>query len=191
MSLTHLNREIGSDPLEHISSSKRRELKKLLELKNNGKIELTQSPDTEEVWQIVKEHAARKDFIREKGTFNQIFNPEHDFIHSIGLSYQPYGLVSVAICAVDNKAIYYLIGASKTEVPKELKTLSLLLIYELLEECGRRELVFDFEGSMLKGVEFFFREMGGEQTGIYEVQKSPSLMFSAIRALKQLRQDRK
>ncbi len=191
VTLTHLMEPKGGDPMNDFSSNKKRELKKLLELKNAGKIELVTNPNEDEVWKIVKEHAERKDFIRERVLFSKIFNPNHEFIHTIGLSYPPFGLVSIAIVAVDNKGMYNLINASKTEVPKEIKTLNLLPIYELLIESSKRNLIFDFEGSMLKGVEFFYRDMGGQQVGIYGVQKSPSLIFSAIRSLKQIKNDRK
>lgn len=188
--IDHLKYVTENDPMDDFSSNKRRELKKLLELKNNGVVRVINRPDEEEVWQIVREHAARKDFMRERGVFSKIFNPDLDFIHSIGLQHETGGLVSVAICTVDNKAMYNLINASKSDVAADVKTLSLLLLYELLLEASKRELIFDFEGSMLRGVEFFYRDLGGEQVGIYGIQKSPSLLFSMIRALKQVRNDR-
>jgi len=51
--------------------------------------------------------------------------------------------------------------------------------------------IFDFEGSMLKGVEAFCRLMGGTQAPCYRVQKSASLRYSLMRAANQIKNDRK
>ncbi len=46
-----------------------------------------------------------------------------------------------------------------------------LLFWKALQIAGERKLTFNFEGSMLKGVERFFRSFGGEQTPVFTIQK--------------------
>jgi hypothetical protein len=65
------------------------------------------------------------------------------------------------------------------------------LLYKGIEFALTSGRKFDFEGSMLQGVETFYRLLGGKQVSVYRVQKSPSLIYSIIRAANQIRNDRK
>jgi hypothetical protein len=173
------------------SSNKRREIKKLMELQEKGLLEVIAYPEDELVWNIVNEHAAEKDFPRDREIFLKLFTRENPSIFSLGLIYKPMGYVAASVCAFDQRVMYNMINASVTRVPKEIRTITLLLLHELLKEAHKRNLVFDCEGSMLKGVEFFYRDIGGKQTPVYDLVKSPSAVNSLIRAVKQLRGDRK
>lgn len=187
----HIVKLSDHDPMINFSSKKRRELKKLIELKAGGQIEIDSDPDFDEIWNLVAETATRKNYNQDRDIFSRVFNQENRSIFSIGLKYPPHGYISAAIVAFDNKAMYNLINASTRRNIPEIRTATLLVIHELLLESQKRGLEFDCEGSMLRGVEFFLREVGGEQVGVYEVKKSPSIIYSSIRAIQQLRGDRK
>ncbi|MBO8130229.1 MAG: hypothetical protein H0Z29_01780 [Candidatus Marinimicrobia bacterium] len=84
----------------------------------------------------------------------------------------------------DKFALYYLIGAYDDKVDKEGLTSS-FLIWEGIKLAKEKGLVFDFEGSVLKGVEYFFRSFGGELNPYYEVSRiKPSVLNFIYRRLK-------
>ncbi len=191
VTINHILRLSDQDPITNFSSNKRRELKKLIELKTGGRIEIVSDPDYDEIWNLVTETASRKNFRPDREIFSRVFNQDNKSIFGIGLKIPPHGYIAAAVVAFDNKAMYNLINASTRRDIPEIRTASLLAIYGLLLESQRRGLEFDCEGSMLRGVEFFYREVSGEQVGVYEVKKSPSIIYSSIRAIKQILNDRK
>lgn len=80
-------------------------------------------------------------------------------------------LLGVVFCAFDRKTCYYLLGGvKKTEGINGVNNLLVLKSIEKAKELGCE--VFDFEGSMLKGVERFFRSFGPELVPYYTVNKA-------------------
>jgi hypothetical protein len=49
-----------------------------------------------------------------------------------------------------------------------------LIMHRMIEAAHARGLDFDFEGSVLPGVEAFFRSFGGQLRPFYRVTKFPS-----------------
>ena len=70
----------------------------------------------------------------------------------------------------DNSTAYYLAGGS-TELGRSKGAMHGLLWQAIQEAAARGCRVFDFEGSMLQGVEPFFRGFGGELTPYFRVFK--------------------
>jgi lipid II:glycine glycyltransferase (peptidoglycan interpeptide bridge formation enzyme) len=80
-------------------------------------------------------------------------------------------LLGMVHCIFDNKACYYLLGGLvKGESVQGVNNLLVLKSIEKAKELGCE--VFDFEGSMLKGVEKFFRGFGPELVPYYTVNKA-------------------
>ncbi len=80
-------------------------------------------------------------------------------------------LLGAVLCIYDHKTCYYLLGGIKKDA--KVAGVNNLLVQRSIEKA--KELgctVFDFEGSMLKGVEKFFRGFGPELVPYYTVNKA-------------------
>jgi hypothetical protein len=67
-------------------------------------------------------------------------------------------LLSVALCLIDHRRIYYLLSTTTPE--GKTKLANHFLIDNLLREFSSRELFFDFEGSDISGIAHFFKKFG-------------------------------
>lgn len=84
----------------------------------------------------------------------------------------------------DKSTCYYLLGSSAENVNNYGLR---LLIWNAILEAGKIVSTFDFEGSMVKGVEHFFRTFGTEQKGYFEVTKINSSLLKLKQALRALK----
>lgn len=89
-------------------------------------------------------------------------------------------LTGVVFCVYDKTTCYYLLGGvNKGEGLNGINNLLVLKSIEKAVELGCS--VFDFEGSMLKGVERFFRSFGPELTPYYTVNKASLPLEMALK----------
>ncbi len=82
----------------------------------------------------------------------------------------------------DDAALYYLVGASDPELRSSGATS--LLVWSAIELAAERGLAFDFEGSMIRSVERFFRAFGGAPTPYSVVRHTPRAGLRAEVAVK-------
>ncbi len=76
---------------------------------------------------------------------------------------------SAALFAYDRKSVYYLMSGS---IEKFRNSQSLtLLVYQGIKLANKMGLSFDFEGSMKKPIEKFFRQFGAEQIQYFDIKK--------------------
>lgn len=80
-------------------------------------------------------------------------------------------LLGIVFCVYDKKACYYLLGG--VDKNAGIQGINNLLVQKSIEKamtlgCS----IFDFEGSMLKGVEKFFRSFGPELIPYYTINKA-------------------
>lgn len=80
----------------------------------------------------------------------------------------------------DEKVWYYLFGASD---PRFKSSAQSLVMWEAIQMAAEKSKVFDFEGSMVEGIENFFRQFGGRCIPYYEVRKN-SLLEDVMSAAK-------
>ena len=74
-------------------------------------------------------------------------------------------------CVFDKQKCYYLLGG--VDKKSGIQGVNNLLVQKSIEKAKSLGCtIFDFEGSMLKGVEKFFRSFGGTLTPYYTVQKA-------------------
>lgn len=78
---------------------------------------------------------------------------------------------SCAYFVFDEKVCYYLLGASDSEFRSSGS--QSLLLWEGIQFASTHSEVFDFEGSMVEGIENFFRQFGGICTPYYIVSRRP------------------
>ena len=82
----------------------------------------------------------------------------------------------------DKKSAYYIAGGS----PKEVRTSGAmpLLLWEAIKFSSKVTRHFNFEGSMIKPIERFFRAFGGEQVPYFEITKINSKFISLAKTFK-------
>lgn len=89
-------------------------------------------------------------------------------------------VLAAAYTLKDNHAMYYLFGGT-SDVSSVQGALA-LAIHSGIEEARTGGLsVFDFEGSMIPGVERFFRSFGGEIHPFYQITKAPNWAIPLLR----------
>jgi hypothetical protein len=67
-------------------------------------------------------------------------------------------LLSSAILFKDNRRIYYILSATNLEGRK--MEANYFLLYHLIKEFSNQDLIFDFEGSDIQPIQFFFKKFG-------------------------------
>jgi hypothetical protein len=82
----------------------------------------------------------------------------------------------------DARALYYLVGASDAELRSSGATS--LLVWSGIELASSLGLAFDFEGSMIRPIERFFRAFGGEPVPYSVVRHTQRRGLRAERAVK-------
>lgn len=86
----------------------------------------------------------------------------------------------------DGRWVYYLVGASEPSLRSS--GASSLLLWKAIERAAGLGVGFDFEGSMLQGVEHFFRSFAGVPTPYSIVRSTPSRPLRVARPLKRVAQ---
>lgn len=76
---------------------------------------------------------------------------------------------SCAYFVYDEQVCYYLLGASDSRFRGS--GAQSLILWEGIQFAAQHSKVFDFEGSMVEGIENFFRQFGGRCTPYYTVSK--------------------
>lgn len=177
---------------EKMNKNKKRELKKILTLIERGEIEVCDVIDINSLNELLDKTEKRGNYHTDRQLFFKLFNSaKSSFIKIVAVKSKTHGFISFGLFPYDSKAVYNLVNFSARMEDPVLKTINLLTLHSGIEFALNTGRVFDFEGSMLKGVETFNRLMGGSQAPIYRVQKSPSLIYSFMRALQQIKNDRK
>jgi GNAT acetyltransferase-like protein len=82
----------------------------------------------------------------------------------------------------DDRFAYYLVGASDPALRNS--GAPSLVMWKGIEAAAMRGVGFDFEGSMVRGVERFFRAFAGTPAPYSVVRKTPSSAFRIARSLK-------
>ena len=70
---------------------------------------------------------------------------------------------------IDNDSMYYFSGGCNSKGFKD--EVIKLLIWEAIKIANEKKLIFDFEGSMMKNVEFFFNSFGSIQKLYFAISK--------------------
>ena len=192
VSITHIITGTLAEYLSSLNKNKLRELKKLQQLVGSGEIIIESEIKETELMHLLQQTSERKGFDA-KSAFvaDLVMKAGPLFAKKFVIRSGEHGLIAFGFFPYDNKAVYNLINASVRVTDPVLKTINLLLLYQAIEFALNSGRTFDFEGSMLSGVEAFCRLMGGRQMPVYRVQKSSSLRFSLLRAAKQFKNDRR
>ncbi len=190
--ITHIITGSLEDYLQNLNKNKVRELKKLVAQTESGEIVIGDEITEDELKLLFKQTSERKGFdAQDTVAINLVMHADKSYAKKVVIRSREHGLLAFGFFPFDSKAVYNLINVSVRVTDPVLKTVNLLLLYQAIEFALKNNKVFDFEGSMLPGVEAFCRLMGGIQAPTYRVQKSPSLKYSLLRAANQVKNDRK
>lgn len=83
-------------------------------------------------------------------------------------------LLSTAILFKDHRRIYYILSA--TNIQGRKKEANYFLLYHLIKEFAGHDLIFDFEGSDIQPIQFFFKKFGAIEQS-YTFMRWNSLPF--------------
>ncbi len=190
--ITHVIEGSLETYLSNLHKNKARELKKLETLIAEQALSVSEDISEEELRFLFKQTSERKGFDAQDAiAIRLVMDAGKSFTKKIVIRSKEHGLLAFGFFPFDSKAVYNLINVSVRVTDPVLKTVNLLLLYRAIEFALTNKRIFDFEGSMLPGVEAFCRLMGGVQSPTYRVQKSNSLAYSLLRAANQLKNDRR
>jgi len=171
--------------LQKISKGKKRDLQIITKLVENGELKILRGKDPElrkEMKQLVLDSSKRIGYSYPEWAFNKLMDYENTY--TIALVHPSHGIISGNILFEDSANVYNLFNGSKRIADPKLTLANTLNTHESILYALNQHKSFDFEGSMLKGVERFYRSMGGEVTPVYRLIKSASLPYNAIRFIK-------
>lgn len=176
-----------------INKNKARDYRKAQKHLQEGKVKLSKNAhNLDAVLALVEETAARKNFALLTALYKRVFeNGNLKSIWNTKVVETPEGQPLAAVLTVSDRfQTYYLFNGRVKELPKEFQNINLLIMGQAIEEAIENKRIFDFEGSMLQGVEQYFRLLAGVQQPIFRLQKSNSLMHHIMRFLKQRKHER-
>lgn len=149
-----------------VHKSKARYIKKLIKLVEEGELIINTDPDVARIRDMQVEVARRNNFNANIGIIEKLCASEALAGHWTAISIQDKQGQYLAGCIAphDNYRAYHIVNAS-TEVSGNslLNKANFLLTFILAQKTLESGRILDFEGSTLKGVEEFYRQMGGEQ----------------------------
>lgn len=120
----------------------------------------------------------KKEKVNEKNIDSILFDiagPENSFAFTAGMNNE---VIAATFCLYDNNYCYYLLGGYKHDA-KQHGAGALCVYNSILKAKTLGIPVFDFEGSMIKEVEHYFRSFGGELVPYFTVNKA-KLPFEMI-----------
>ncbi len=128
---------------------------------------------------VVHERGDKVSYSRE--TFKKIYHAcyENESGRSFYCTDCDGNIHAINLTVWDKTAAYYLIAMRKKEYNTSGGTE--LLVYEVIKYVSQFVDVFDFEGSMMKGVEASYRNYGGIQTEYYNISKDNRAFMTLIR----------
>jgi hypothetical protein len=153
----------------------------------NHEVKIRSNIDFEDLYDVVN-----KTFLRQgsKAPFNK--NKLENFIKALSkkqkfISFGAYTmdgtLISVCGLVSDDNSSYFILNGIVIE--KQLRGANALMIFEAIKYQQNKDLtLFDFEGSMLPGVEPFYRRFGGELTAYYRIWNDNLFNYTKTKAKK-------
>ncbi len=190
--ITH---QIGGSEEEYTGNIVKRKaayLRKLRRQVDEGRLAVEMNHDADPVLGLWEETAEHKDFGHNDAILRNLFSdPTEDFWTCVTVRDQKGELLGASLLAYDSRRAYNLVNGVRRDLEGDLRQVNMLLMDAGIRWCLESGRIFDFEGSMLPGVEDFYRIMGGEQVGCYRWMRSRSPKYFLLRSLQRWRRERK
>ncbi len=156
---------VGHDWRGASSAHHRRNLKRGERLLAAGDLELQPDADPCAVWPLLRETARRGGFVfpeedRCASWWRAVVERGAGRLHLIHSSSGP---IAAAVTVRDETRVYYLAGGTSRSGGNLASAASALLMGSMIDGAAAAGLSFDFEGSLLPGVERYLRGWGGVQ----------------------------
>ena len=163
---------------KNFTSSTRKEVRKA----EKSGVEIIDSDDIEAFYEILKVTFEKKnleareslDFI--KGIYERA--KERDAV-MMKFAVKEEVIYSVSLCFYDAHTLYAVVGGSNRNL-KNLLGSQQLLKWETMKFASEKSLSFDFEGSMIEGVEYRNRSFGAMQKPYFNLTKTDSKLLRLL-----------
>jgi len=175
-----------SDTIESIESSFHTNTKRNIKNANKNSIIIKTNIKFDDFYEIID-----KTFIRQgsKAPFNKekikqyikVLEKRGNFI-SFGAFDINGKLLSVVGVAYDNNSAYLLFNG--IDIVNQIRGANTFLVYESIKYFIGKSNFFDFEGSMIEGVEIFYRRFGGELTPYMKIWNDNFFNYAKTKAKK-------
>ena len=136
-----------------------------------NKVKVVESDDTDLLHALLKKTFERQHrsyhFSKEKLRHIYEVAKAHGAVKQLFAQDQEGNVHSGVLFLYDEKVCYYLVTGNDPEYRKS--GANSLLLWEGLKFAAKHSQCFDFEGSMIEGVETFVRQFGGEMTVYYQL----------------------
>lgn len=168
---------------KNISTGQRTYLRRLKAVVDEGRLTLEVGGDIQEVIRLWEEAARRKSFAARTSVVKRLARASAEAWEWTSICCRGADgrlLAGVGLAIGDGRALN-LINATAAILPKGLERANLAAMNLAVRHVLAMGLVFDFEGSMLPGVEEFYRLLGGVPRATYRLQKSRSLLYFGMR----------
>jgi len=150
------------------------------------KVEIRENIPFETLWDIVNKtfirQGSKSPFNKEKlSNFIKVLTEKKAFV-SFG-AYDKSG-ICIAVCGVvyEKKSSYLLLNG--IDIEKQIRGANTYMLYESIKYFHDRCGYYDFEGSMLLGVEQFYRRFGGELTPYMRIWNDNFFNYAKSKAKK-------
>ena len=97
---------------------------------------------------------------------------------TLGLRDEDGRLKAAWFAVFDDRCAYALLSAKAPDM--QSADISALLVWRLIETLSGRTAAFDFEGSMEKSLEYFYRSFGARQLPLLEVSRTRNPLFNLL-----------
>jgi hypothetical protein len=163
--------------LQHASKTQRWSLRRAAREASEKGFYIEENPSIEEVMAMLQETADVKNYISDSRRHPMAAWWQAVRDRRAGVSYllrdRDGNAASSAMLVYDSRRAYYIAGGIRSDL-RHGSLVNVLLIHRMIETAHEMGLDFDFEGSILPGVERFFRSFGGELQPVYRMMKFPS-----------------
>jgi lipid II:glycine glycyltransferase (peptidoglycan interpeptide bridge formation enzyme) len=162
---------------KNFTSSTRKEIRKA----EKSGIEVIDSEDIEAFYEIIKLTFKKKNLkARESLAFIKELYLKAKENNAVMMKFAVKEdiIYSVSLCFYDHKTLYAVIGGSNRDI--KLLGSQQLLKWETMKFASEKSLSFDFEGSMIEGVEYRNRSFGAEQKPYFNITKTDSKILDLL-----------
>ncbi len=183
---THIVESGSNFGIESIHHSKKRYLKKLIQLLEKGQLVVKEGADCHnDLLKLQGETAKKSGFATDLVKLKDIMKALGGHSAFALVVYDSNGMpLSGAYCPFDSSFAYHVVNASVNHEDTLLNRSNILSTYLAIEKAMKMGLGFDFEGSNILGVASYYRLMGGKPTLFYRIELTEKLLGRLVFSLK-------
>ncbi len=172
----------------NLPSNMRSKYNKLMQMVGSGELQVQLTGCGSDILDLAESTSKSKNYDMRRNTLETLMRPELENHCWTGVAITRNGeTLGGSILFHDTKHSWNMVNGVRRDLADLFRWTNVLVIGQCIafsQETGR---TFDFEGSLLPGVEDFYRMMGGEPKLIVRLQRSHNPFFRLLRAGQLLR----